>query len=69
MTEATTADLQAAIEKQNRIIQSLIQQRNKALDDVVVMQADLAMLQEQVNPTNGNPSPDSIENPDGEDIE
>jgi broad-specificity NMP kinase len=69
MTEATTADLQAAIEKQNRIIQSLIQQRNKALDDVVVMQADLAMLQERVNPTNGNPSPDSIENPDGEDIE
>jgi len=68
MTEATP-DLQAAVDKQNRIIQSLIQQRNKALDDVVVMQAELSVLQEQMNPTNGNPSPDSIEKPDGEDIE
>ena len=69
MTEATSADLQAALNKQNRIIQSLIQQRNKALDAVVVVQAELAALQEQVNPTNGNPSTDAVATPDGEDIE
>ena len=66
MTETTSADLQAAVDKQNRIIQSLVQQRNKALDDVVVMQAELAILQEQVNPANGQPS---VEDADGQETE
>ena len=66
MTETTSADLQAAVDKQNRIIQSLVQQRNKALDDVVVMQAELAILQEQVNSANGQPS---VEDADGQETE
>jgi hypothetical protein len=69
MTESTTEELQAAISKQNYIIQSLVQQRNKALDDVVVMQADLAAIKEQMQPTNGQPAPATVESPDGEEIE
>jgi|TARA_Y100000310_G_scaffold169873_1_gene170089 hypothetical protein len=67
--EATTADLQAAIDKQNRIIQSLVQQRNKALDDVVVMQAELGVLQELLAPDNGKPSGDTVKDPDTEGAE
>jgi len=69
MAEATVEELQVAVKKQNHIIQNLVQQRNKALDDVVVMQAELATIQELIEPTNGHPDPAVVEGPDGEDIE